>query len=216
MNDILKFLIGTTGVSVVVIFLGKFILYFLRDIGVEKYKTNLDKEIIKYQSKLDEKVEKFKISYSNLFVEQIVIMKETYKKLIVAEKPLEYLMRPIKTSPVKPEDEIAKEVIDKANDLFDYFDENELMFNEKISETFNLIREKYVEVWNTFTTKEIFSNSISSEMLLKLTKDMQNAYNKTLQGEIQTLKKQLRDEFQKQLGIFEEELIIKTVIDDNT
>ncbi len=209
MNDIVKFLIGTTGVSAILIFLGKYTLNFLRDIGIEKYKNELSKETYKFQSDLNKKMEKFKISYSNVFVEQIVIIKETYKRLIKAEKPLEYLLRPVKFGPIKPEEEVAKEVIERANELFDYFDENELIFSEKSSETFNLIRKKYIEVWNVYSTKQFMGTNISGELLVKIVNELQEAYQKTLQGEMQILKKSLRQELQKQLGILEEEFSTK-------
>jgi len=215
MNDILKFLIGATSVSTILIFLGKYLLYFLRDIGLEKYKNELSKESMKFQNDLEKRIEKFKISYSNLYVEQVVIMKETYKKLIKAEKPLEYLLRPVKISPVKPEAEVAKEVVDKANELFDYFDENELIFNEKTTEIFNLIRENYVKVWNTFSTKQFMGTNISGDLLIKLTEDMVKAYNDTLQGEMQKLKKELKKEFQLQLGIIEGEISTLMTKTDN-
>lgn len=206
MDEILKFLIGTTAVSTLLIFLGKYILYIIKDLSLQKYKSELTKETIKFQRELDRKIEKFKISYSHLFVEQVVIIKETYKKLIRAEKPLEYLMRPVKFNRVKSDEEIANEVVERANELFDYFDENQIMFSEKTSETFDQIRGKYVEVWNTFSIKQMLGDKIHSESLVKMIDEMHKAYDVTLKGEMQKLKRQLRTEFQEQLGILEGEI----------
>lgn len=206
MDEILKYLIGATGISTILIFLGKLTLNFLRDIGLEKYKNELDKQAIKFKSELDTKLEKFRISYSNVFVEQVKIIKETYKKLIQAEKPLEYLLKPIKIGPIQSDEDVATEVVEKANELFNYYNENEIVFSEKSNETFSQIRKKYFEVWNTYSRKQFLGENISGELLIKLANDMQEAYEKKLQVEIQELKKSLKKEFQKQLGIIEVEL----------
>jgi len=208
MNEIYKFIIEAAGVSTVLIFLGKFTLNFLRDVGLEKYKNELAKESIRFKSDLDINIEKFKISYSNVFVEKVEVIKETYKKLIRAENPLEYLMRPIKVGPTKSNEEIAAEVVIKANELFDYFDENELLFNDKSIETFKLIRKKYLKVWNTYSKKKFLGENISGKLLVMLRAEMSEVYEKILQGEIQDLKKLLKSEFQKQLGMLEEELAV--------
>jgi hypothetical protein len=204
MNEILKILIGTTSISTVIIFLGKYILNFLRDIGAEKYKNELSQQTIKFKSGLDKEFEKFKISYSNVFVEQIVIIKKTYKKLIQAERPLEYLLRPIKFGVIRPDEEVAKEVVEKANKLFEFFDENELIFNKKSSETFTEIRKKYLEVWSTYSKKQFLGERIPADVFKELNTEMQVAYEQKLKVEMQKLKSLLRDEFRVQLGLLDE------------
>lgn len=203
MNSILKFLIEATSLSAILVFLGKFILNYIRDTRLEKYKNDLEIESLKFKSDLDKHLEKYKISYSGLYQEQLIIIKETYKKLIRAEKPLEYLMRPVKFGPTKTKEESADEVVRKANELFDYYDENEVIFSDNSVKIFKAIRQKYFDVWDTFSITQAMGENVSNEMKNKLIKDMVDAYEKILQGEMQKLKLTLKVDFQRQLGLID-------------
>jgi hypothetical protein len=204
MNSLLTFLIGASGITTTLIFIAKFAIKWISDAGLEKYKNELMQESIKYKSDLEKDLEKFKIKYTRLHLEQVEIIKLLYSKLIKAEKPLEYLLRPIKIKPDKPKAEIAQEVVLKANDFFDYFDENEVIFNEETCKTINLIKENYLKVWNTYSVTQFMGENVSGEMFIKLANDMKDAYEKILEGEIQTLKAELKNDFRKKLGIIEQ------------
>ena len=204
MNNLLTFLIGTSGITTALIFIAKFVIKWIGDAGLEKYKNELIQESIKYKSFLDKDLEKFKIKYSRLHLEQVEIIKLLYSKLIRAEKPLEYLLRPIKINPDKSNEEIAKEVVQKANDFFDYFDENEVIFNEETCKLIKLIEENYLKVWKTHSVKQFMGENISKELLIKLVDDMTDAYENILQGEMQRLKAELKKDFRKKLGIIEQ------------
>jgi len=204
MNSLLTFLIGTSGITTALIFIAKFVIKWIGDAGLEKYKNELIQESIKYKSFLDRDLEKFKIKYSRLHLEQVEIIKLLYSKLITAEKPLEYLLRPIKINPDKSNEEIADEVVRKANDFFDYFDENEVIFNEETCKLIKLIEESYLKVWKTYSIKQFMGENISDELLKKLVDDMTDAYKNILQGEMQILKAELKKDFRKKLGIIEQ------------
>jgi hypothetical protein len=204
MNNLLTFLIGVSGITTALIFIAKFAIKWIGDVGLEKYKNELIQESIKYKSVLDKDLEKFKIKYTRLHLEQVEIIKLLYSKLIKAERPLEYLLRPIKVNPDKSNEEIAKEVVQKANDFFDYFDENEVIFNEDTCKTIKLIKENYLKVWKTYSIKQFMGENVSGELLIKLVDDMKDAYERILEGEMQTLKAELKNDFRKKLGIIEQ------------
>jgi len=201
--NIFQYLIGASGITTALIFIAKFTIKWIGDAGLEKYKNELQKETLKYQSSLDKDLELYKIKYQKLHIEQVEILKLLYSKLIRAEKPLEYLMRPIKMANDKPEHEIANEVVTHANNFFDYFDENEVIFNEETCRIIKSIKEKYYEVWKTYSIKEFMGDSATGDLRIKLAYDMMEAYNKTLQVEMQSLKKELRNDFRIKLGIIE-------------
>lgn len=203
MNSLLTFLIGTSGITTALIFIAKFVIKWIGNAELEKYKNNLLQESIKYKSFLDRDLEEFKIKYSRLHLEQVEIIKPLYSKLIRAEKPLEYLLRPIKINRDKSNEEIAEEVVQKANDFFDYFDENEVIFNEETCKIIKLIEENYLQVWKTHSDKQFMGENISEELLIKLVNDMKDAYENILQGEMQGLKSELKKDFRKKLGIIE-------------
>lgn len=98
--EIIKFLIGASGITTALIFIAKFVIKWIGDAGLEKYKNDLNQESLKYQNNLEKELEEFKIKYNILHVEQVEIIKILYSKLIHAEKPLEYLMRPKKLIPI--------------------------------------------------------------------------------------------------------------------
>ena len=204
MNDLFTFLIGASGITTALIFISKFAIKWIGDAGLEKYKNELKQESIKFQSILDRDLEKFKIKYTRLHIEQVEIIKSLYSKLIQAEKPLEYLLRPIKINPDKPNEEIAKEVVEKANIFFDYFDENEVIFGEETCKIIRSIKENYIKVWNTYSTKQFMRENLAGDLYVKLVNDMKEAYEKILEGEMQVLKNDLKNDFRKMLGIIEQ------------
>lgn len=201
--DILQFFLGISGITTAIIFIAKFVIQWIGNAGIEKYKNELQKETLKYQNSLDKDLETYKIRYNILHLDQVEIIKKLYAKLIRAEKPLEFLMRPIKIDQGKTDEEISKEFMQNANDFFDYFDENEVIFNEETSTLINLIREKLIAVWNTYSAKKFMGN-VKGELLVEIVNNMRSAYDNILTGEFQKLKKELKDDFRRKLGIIEE------------
>ena len=201
--NIIQYLIGVSGITTILIFISKFVIKWIGDAGIEKFKNELQKETLKYQSTLDKDLETYKIKYSRLHFEQVEIIKNLYSKLIKAEIPLEYLMRPIKLNPDKSNEEISKEVVNNANDFFNYFEENEVIFNEDTCKLMRVIKEKYIAVWSTYSTKQFMGDSATGDILVQIVTDMKVAYDNIFEGEMQKLKKELRDDFRKKLGIIE-------------
>ena len=141
----------------------------------------------------------FLLIYSNSLVIQ-----QLYSKLIKAEKPLEELLRPLKINPEKSDEELSKEAYIKANDFIDYFHENVVIFNEETCKIINQIKDNYIKVWNTYTRSLFVSKTGTGELWIKLADEMRNVYDKILVGEIQNLKKELKTDFRKKLGIIEQ------------
>lgn len=202
--NLLQFLIGSTAITTAIIFIAKFILKWLGDAGLEKYKNDLHQQTIKFQSTLEKDIESFKIKYARLHLEQVEIIKNLYSKLIKAENPLEFLMRPVKWSNGKSEEENAQEALNNSNGLFQYFEENEILLNEETCRLIDTIRKKIIEVWVTYSNKKFaMDNSIRGPELVELVKKMREAYENILQGEIQQLKYELKKDFRLKLGIIE-------------
>lgn len=204
MNPILTFLIGMSGITTALIFIAKFTIKWIGDAGLEKYKNELIQESIKYKSELDKDLETFKIKYTRLHLEQVEIIKLLYSKLIKAEKLLENLVRPIKINPERTDEELSKEVVEKVNDFIDYYDENEVIFNEETCKTIDQIKSNYIKVWNTYARNQIYNKNASGELWIKLADEMRKMYETILEGEIQNLKKELKTDFRKKLGIIEQ------------
>lgn len=201
--SLVEYLLGILGISGTIVILGRYVINWVGNAGLEKYKSELNKEVLKHKNSLDKELEEFKIKHTRLHFEQVEIIKTLYSKLIKAEKPLEYLLRPIKINPDKTEEEIRNEVVINANDFFDFFAENEIIFSELTCQKIEKIKEKYMEVWSTYSRKEFMGEGISGDMLVKLVDEMQEAYENILQGEMQVLKDELKNDFRLKLGVLE-------------
>lgn len=201
--SIIEYLIGISGITGAIVILGRYLINWIGNAGLEKYKTELNKEVLKHKNSLDKELEEFKIKNTRLHFEQVEIIKTLYSKLIKAEKPLEYLMRPVKTNPDKTKEEISKEVVKNANDFFDYYAENEIIFSETTCQKIDKIKDKYIQVWNTFDRKEFMGEAISGPMLVELVDEMHKAYKEILEGEMQVLKNELKKDFRIRLGVIE-------------
>lgn len=213
-KELTIYLLGASGISTIIIFLGKYALNHLGKIGIEKYKSELrEAELIRshnYQISIEshkadlEKLNlEFQIKQSAFQQELLTIIRETFRLLIKFEHPLEYMFRPVKFNPNKTQDELANEVIDSINQFVSYTTENDFAYTDSISEIIHNIRSCVHKVWNTYTKKQWMGEHISGEMSVKLNEDMIKAYEDILQKELQELKKKLKKEFQSQLGIYE-------------
>ncbi len=202
--DLLQFIIGSSAITTAIIFIAKFVIKWMGDAGLERYKSELQQETFKFQSALEKDLESYRIRFSRLHLEQVEVVKNLYSKLIKAENPLEYLTRSVKWSNGKTEEENAKEVIENSNEFFRYFEENEIILNEETCHLIITIRTKILEVWNTYSNKKFaMDNSIRGKELVELVKSMRDAYDKILLGEIQELKKELKRDFRQKLGVME-------------
>ena len=212
--QIIDFLIGATGISTIIIFLSKWLINYMGKMGIESYKSELQKEELKTKHKFEIETERhraelsklnleFQIKLSELHVNQFEVMRLLYSKLIKAEKPLEYLTRPMKLNPEKSQEEIADEVVEKGNDFIDFFDENEIILNADTAELIHNIKQIYLKVWSTYSRKQIMGDTISSEMRVRLAQEINKAYEDHLQKEMQDLKEKLKEDFRTQTGIIE-------------
>ena len=80
----------------------------------------------------DEHIQRF----NKIYAEKLSVLKEIYRRLVIAEKSLEYLMRPLKIGSNKSDKDIENETIYQINSLFDYFDENEIILRNCLNFVF--------------------------------------------------------------------------------
>lgn len=215
LEEIIKFIISTSAGAGVVIYLGKKIIDYLSQSGIERYKAELKEvelertyeynlSIEKHKSELEKFNLEFQIKQSVLQAELLNIIRQTYELLIKFETPLEYMFRPVKFNPQKSQDEIANEVVENVNNFFLFTAQNDVVFTDSVSEIINKIRDCVHRVWRTYSAKQFMGENISGEMSVKLNDDMMKAYEEILQKEMQDLKMALKIEFRNQLGVNKE------------
>ncbi|HPR73993.1 MAG TPA: hypothetical protein PLX41_10070 [Bacteroidales bacterium] len=128
LEEIIKFLIGTSAGTGVIIYLGKKVIDHLSQSGIEKYKAELKEVELKrtheynlifekHKSDLEKLNMEFQIKQTVLQTDLLNIIRKTYELLVKFETPLEYMFRPVKFSPQKSQDEIANEVVENVNNF---------------------------------------------------------------------------------------------------
>lgn len=71
---------------------------------------------------------KFKITYEKLQIERAEVIKETYKKMVLANDLLESYIKPYRRVKDKSEDEKLKEANESFNDFYEFYDKNRIFF----------------------------------------------------------------------------------------
>lgn len=147
----------------------------------------------------DEQLQRF----NKIYTEKLFVLKEIYRRIVIAEKSLEYLMRPVKIGGNKSEKEIETETINNINLLFDYFDENEIIINDQTANLINQLREKFYAAWGTHSKASFMEQARGTDVWIKSIDEKIEAYNKIVAEEIPSIKQILKNDFQKQFKIFE-------------
>lgn len=143
--SILKFIIGffvsVAGISTVLIYLGKLLINKSLDLAVEKYRSNLVKELEIHKSKLGRDTEEFKmtlnriviehqIRFSKLHEDRALVVKEMYCKIYNLEKSLLHLTS-LFQGPEWTEDRTREEdSITRLDDLKEHLELNRIYLEE--------------------------------------------------------------------------------------
>ena len=88
--NIFYFLASLTGLSTIVIWLGKFIIKKTVDVGMEKYKAELTMDIEKHKSELSKITLEHQVKFSKLHEQRAEKIKVIYDKVKDVEKSLKY------------------------------------------------------------------------------------------------------------------------------
>ncbi|GHT02753.1 hypothetical protein FACS189440_02190 [Bacteroidia bacterium] len=139
--------------------------------------------------------------FSAIYTEKLSLMKEIYRKVVVAEKSLEHVMRPIKLNDNRSTEELEKEAVDNINALFNYFDENEIIFNDKTVTLIRQLQTNFHKAWKSYNGISFFTRN--SDAWNKAINESIDVYNTTVAKDIPALKQELKEDFQNQLRILE-------------
>ena len=156
-----------------------------------------------FESRLSIFENKLLFRHNKLYTEKLTVLKELFKRIVIAEKSLEYMMRPIRFSDGRTDEELEQDVVMKVNSFYDYFDENEIILDENIISIVNSLRSKFSECWKTHQVASIMKYDRGSEEWKKSIDDKKEIYEKVICGDIPSLKQELINSFQKQLKISE-------------
>jgi len=195
-SELIKFLFGTAFISGLIAYLGRKIIdnYFSR--GVEKYKTELEK--IKFEHE---------VKFAKLHEERALVIKELFSKLVTAENSFGSFVAIFEPVGQLPKEEKGKIAAEDFNNFVEYYRLNEIYFSDEISELFYKIINEIRDAWYKFVMYPSYKKTehfLPDPQLAELEKkkiDNWIAAWKTTKEDLPPLKKKLKRELQKLLGI---------------
>lgn len=153
--------------------------------------------------------------FSNLYKDKLDIIREFYKLLIKAEKGLNILM--IESEPElkfgkdgivdqesnRKSEEFNIKTYGAINSFFDFYDQNEIIFEDEIVILVNQLREKFIKANNAQSFAKIMEASRGSEAWEKAIDKKSDAHELYVVKEIPELKNKLKTTFQERYKLLE-------------
>lgn len=153
--------------------------------------------------------------FSNLYKDKLDIIREFYKLLIKAEKGLNILM--IESEPElkfgkdgivdqessRKSEEFNIKTYGAINSFFDFYDQNEIIFEDEIVILVNQLREKFIKANNAQSFAKIMEASRPSKAWENSVQEKQDTYETIVKKDIPCLKRELKTLFQERYKLLE-------------
>lgn len=212
------FTIGSTCITTLLVFLGKKIIDYFFMKSLQKYKSNLELQFQSYKLELNKQIESYKtnlqkatfehqIKYSKLHEERALVIKELFSKLVKVEKSMGSFVALFEPVGERPKEEKGKDAAKDFNDFLDYVRTNEIYFSDDICELMYKIIDEIRDAWLKFITYPSYKKIdyfLPEPKLAEIEKKKLDFWIeawKKINQDIPTLKKQLKQELQKMLGV---------------
>lgn len=153
--------------------------------------------------------------FSNLYKDKLDIIREFYKLLIKAEKGLKMLMiesePEVKSGKDGMPDEESKQKLEEFNiktygaidSFFDFFDQNEIIFEDEIVFLINQLRDKFNKAKSAQSFASMMETSRGSKAWEKAIDKKSDAHELYVIKEIPKLKNELKTKFQERYKLLE-------------
>ncbi|WP_445452934.1 hypothetical protein [Flavobacterium sp. 25HG05S-40] len=205
MEKFIYFFTGITAFTTVAIWLGKLIITKTFDLGLEKYKSSLQKDIEIHKSELAKQSLEHEVKFSKLHndrAEKIIVL---YKKVVELEKALIHSTNIAQGAEFKRDTQREKECINTIETLIAQLEFDKIFFTkETVSKVEDIIR----EAWQIVVQMTLVRSKANRETYFsRETENYVNygeLWNKTFertQVEFKKLKETLADDFRELIGI---------------
>jgi len=131
-DEIVKFLISVTSLSAIIIYIGKKLVDKSLDAGIEKYKTNLNKELELFKSELNRVDTEHQIKYNRLSEQRADRINLLYKSLYELEQKLKYLTTMAQGPEWSTDTERAEDVRKHLSHLEEILELNRIYFKDEL------------------------------------------------------------------------------------
>ena len=207
--NIYYFLISLGSASAVIIWLGKFIITKTVDVGIEKYKAGLIKDIEKHKADLSKITLEHQIKFSKLHEERGEKIKTLYNKIIELQKTLIYSTTFVQGPDFGGDTNRDDESLRKINTLVELIDFEKIYFSNSTILKFETLINESKEILSIIRKARMYYSEYNR--LVKSGQHVPDEFAKEMKlwGEANTrtekefavLKEELANEFRFLLGI---------------
>jgi hypothetical protein len=207
MDKFIYFISAISALTTGAIWLGKLIINKTFDLGLEKYKSTLQKDIEIHKSELAKQSFEHEIKFSKLHAERAEKIKSLYYKVIELEKALIYSTTVAQGSDFVKDSQREKDCIQLTQDFIYQLELDKIYFTK---ETISKFEEIIKEAWEIISEMTIVRSSAARQKFLSREQNTENYVNyselwtktfKRTQNEFRQLKESLADDFRTIIGI---------------
>ena len=219
-NQIIKFFLSTSVITVGLIYLAKFVLDKFVEVKIEKYKHSLQNDTEEFKFKLNFETEKFKqelnkttiehqIKYTKLYEERGQIIKLTYNLLFELENSLLNLTSMFQGPDWTKDTERDKKATETVTSLRTHLEQNRIFFSADLCNNIETIlsdsHKVIVDIYKAksdqqYNDKNKVGNYLTTAELLQPTQTWREL-DKKVQNELRGARLNLAQEFRKLIGV---------------
>jgi vacuolar-type H+-ATPase subunit F/Vma7 len=139
--------------------------------------------------------------FTTLYTEKIEVIKETFKRIVHAEKALRILTIPTSSDEKKKEN--YKNALTNLDSFFGFYEENELFLDDNSLKLIKELKLKFEDVLNAHNKAEFMEIMRGTEQWANAIENKMKVYEAVLDNEIPAIKEQLKQDFQEKYKLIE-------------
>lgn len=139
--------------------------------------------------------------FTTLYTEKIEVIKETFKRIVHAEKALRVLTTPTNSDDKKKEN--YKNALTSLDSLFGFYEENELFLDDNSLKLIKELKLKFENVLNAHNKAEFMEIMRGTEQWADAIENKMKVSETVLDNEIPAIKQQLKKDFQEKYKLIE-------------
>lgn len=199
-NNIIKYLLSISAISAVLVFIAKGIFNAIVNSGIEKYKTQLNKEVEKFKSELKIKETESNIRFSKLHEERVIVIKELYQKSLKLQKSIFDLTQPFQGIDWHKNTENDNKVIQNLRDFHSYFNVNKILISGELSDKINKFTDVCGEISDKITEAKNLRDTEIKDYKNESTRIWREQY-RIYDHEVNIINIDLIEEFRRLFGV---------------
>ncbi|MDD5569070.1 MAG: hypothetical protein PHG23_01490 [Candidatus Pacebacteria bacterium] len=137
----------------------------------------------------------FIVKYENLHNERAQIIKNLYQRVVKTYRSFYSYMNPLQLAGEPNQESKGKETAKLANEFTDYYEENRIFIDKKLTKEVDKLSKVFREAWAEFETHRMLQGKKEFDF-----KNWQKAWN-IISKETPLIKEKIEDEFRGIIGI---------------